>query len=842
MKRLMFALAAAAGVALGAYAEVAELIPTQNKDYEPAPVSFEAAEYGVPAELPGVYDLDFAEYGDPTESQVKVWYTAAEENPTEVRAYEGATKPADAGDNFLHVETDAKPLFRTFANALGIGKELGAQYVALDKVAVDTWVKFTAWDSEPAFAADDDAGATKFALWLQTSEDETQTNLFVKCGSIDQSWDTTPITVALDVSDIDVTAWHHVVVKTILDKTMGYYGLGCFTIKIDGAEVAAVSADYDKVFPDGYDEFLNAENKKLADAYKLFPSMVAYNEPAAETLFGVGFQGTGDIDLLSIANYEDPEVEVSLTFKDVTGLKVVKVEKKDGDEVQGPPYMVAPGTTVKVTYAADGNYILSKDTVEYTIEAETVIDPAKDVEVKAATAKIGTALYLTLNEAYVDAADGATITLLANCAGNGITIKKNLTIDFGGFTYTVDADPLAGSAGTQSQAFQLMDDYSVTFKNGTIASTKAKMLIQNYADLTLDGMTLDGTGLLEAHSAKTGDVVPNYTLSCSSGAIELKGGTVVKARSAEHFAMDTYQSAKHEKPTVTVNGATFNGNVELTGGNLVLNTGSFEEGFGLVAGTGIEQGTVTKADGFEADAPAGYKWDAEGKLVKIEYATLTIEQVANCTIVVSNDTEEVVTGAKFDKDVKVELTVYRTPAEGYELDDCDPVEKITMSEDVTVTAAVKETQEEAVKPGEPVGLGNPGSMTREEAEAAAAKLPIVIEQEDLDAGLTKDAVTVKVELNDGAYQAVLEPKTAPIVDDSVALEVTTENFGATVKNPVPGVYYGFVATDTLGTAFEAVGEYVRATSSDTTLKLTAPKGEGNACFYKLNAALRDPTK
>ena len=398
MKRLMFALAAAAGVALGAYAEVAELIPTMSMEtYEPAPVSFEKAEYGVPAELPGAYDLDNAEFDSPADS--KVWYTAAEENPTEVRAYEGATKPTGADDNFLHVETDAKPLFRTFANAAGIGKELGTQYVALDKVAVDTWVKFTAWDSEPAFAADDDAGATKFALWLQTSEDETQTNLFVKCGSIDQSWDTTPITVALDVSDIDVTAWHHVVVKTILDKTMGYYGLGCFTIKIDGAEVAAVSADYDKVFPDGYDDFLNTKNKDLAAACKLFPSMVAYNEPAAETLFGVGFQGTGDIDLLSIANYEDPVDVVEFSFKEVEGLKVAEVKTEDGTVLEAP-YMVAPSTKVIVTYAAEEGYTINPTTVEYTIDAETVIDPTERVEVT----KLPTATVITIADVNHEAA------------------------------------------------------------------------------------------------------------------------------------------------------------------------------------------------------------------------------------------------------------------------------------------------------------------------------------------------------------------------------------------------------------------------------------------------------
>jgi hypothetical protein len=75
----------------------------------------------------------------------------------------------------------------------------------------------------------------------------------------------------------------------------------------------------------------------------------------------------------------------------------------------------------------------------------------------------------------------------------------------------------------------------------------------------------------------------------------------------------------------------------------------------------------------------------------IDYATLTITPVANCTIVVSNATGEVATGAKFDKADNVQLTVYRTPAEGYELDGCATTENITMDQDQTVTAAVKQS-------------------------------------------------------------------------------------------------------------------------------------------------------
>ncbi|MBR0414942.1 MAG: hypothetical protein IJI67_07725, partial [Clostridia bacterium] len=103
-----------------------------------------------------------------------------------------------------------------------------------------------------------------------------------------------------------------------------------------------------------------------------------------------------------------------------------------------------------------------------------------------------------------------TVRLLADCAGNGYSIASgsNLIIDFNSKTYTVDAEPLAGSTGTKTQAFQLLKNSTVIFKNGTLYSEVAKMLVQNYSDLTLEGMKL---------TLENPNYYPSYTLSNNNG-------------------------------------------------------------------------------------------------------------------------------------------------------------------------------------------------------------------------------------------------------------------------------------------------------------------------------------
>ena len=148
-----------------------------------------------------------------------------------------------------------------------------------------------------------------------------------------------------------------------------------------------------------------------------------------------------------------------------------------------------------------------------------------------------------------------------------------------------------------------------------------------------------------------------------------------------------------------------------------------------------------------------------------------------------------------------------------------------------------------IEPGQSIGLGNPGTMTLEQAQAEAAKLPIVLTAEDKAAGLTTESLCVKAVMVGGAFQAVVDvkPELAPAVDATAEtpIEVGAENFSATVKNPVKGLYYYFTASATVDGTYAPAGDAVRA--GDAGVTLTAPKG-GAASFYKLNAAVRPPVK
>lgn len=177
-------------------------------------------------------------------------------------------------------------------------------------------------------------------------------------------------------------------------------------------------------------------------------------------------------------------------------------------------------------------------------------------------AKIGNKTYETLEAAFADVPDGTqtTITLLRDASGNGIQVAgtKNITFDLGGFTYTIDGETV-GSTGTATNGFQLSKGANVTIKNGTITSAKAKILIQNYSNLTLQDVLLDGTQL--------NDAAP-YTLSLNCGKIQITGNTSILAKPNGGVAFDLYYwadggYAEGVQVTVDTTG-TISGPIELT--------------------------------------------------------------------------------------------------------------------------------------------------------------------------------------------------------------------------------------------------------------------------------------
>ena len=230
-------------------------------------------------------------------------------------------------------------------------------------------------------------------------------------------------------------------------------------------------------------------------------------------------------------------------------------------------------------------------------------------------AETGGVKYETLAEAVAAAEPGATVKLLDNASGAGVVVNKSVTIDFGGFTYTLTEG--VGSAGTPSNGLQLLAGNSVVLTNGTLkvadsAREKFYILVQNYANLTVSGMTLDGTNL-DKWSATDGD---SYALSINSGNVSISGSYIqANDEGALAYAFDVCQYATYPAPAVTVSGGTFVGNVDtgsIGGGSLTITGGTFTddvsayvaEGYELFGGsvrketlvTPLTGGTVTRED------------------------------------------------------------------------------------------------------------------------------------------------------------------------------------------------------------------------------------------------------
>ena len=261
------------------------------------------------------------------------------------------------------------------------------------------------------------------------------------------------------------------------------------------------------------------------------------------------------------------------------GTKIVVADGATGLTVNGKAvsddqtYIVPKTEPAKPSSGSSGGYSHS-----HSYDANTHKCPC-GAFAPAVVATIGnTNGYLTLKEAVAAVEDGGTIKLIKDAVGSSIgTYKtpkqadangdpqiaaKGFTIDFGGHTYTIN-NPASGSEGYESQGIHLERTNSiipnVTFLNGKIAvdakNGKAiTMLVQNYCNLTLIDMVVDGSNLSDAYYKIDNKLVPgpNYTLSNNSkdGAKTLIQNTEILARSGEnHVAFDS-----DKKSDVTVKG------------------------------------------------------------------------------------------------------------------------------------------------------------------------------------------------------------------------------------------------------------------------------------------------
>ena len=198
-------------------------------------------------------------------------------------------------------------------------------------------------------------------------------------------------------------------------------------------------------------------------------------------------------------------------------------------------------------------------------------------------ARIGTTGYASLQKAIAEVGDGQTITLLKdipNAVGISVAEGKNFTVDFAGHTYTL-VGPGAGSNGTETNGFQLLEDSTIIFKNGTIRIAEngngIKRIIQNYANLTLEDMKI---------YAEHQQPDENYPLSFNNGNIVFKGNTSVYTTKDDTIAFDVCKFSSYpsaivtfdEDYTGTINGVILYDSADAATHKLIINgNGTFGE-------------------------------------------------------------------------------------------------------------------------------------------------------------------------------------------------------------------------------------------------------------------------
>ncbi len=242
--------------------------------------------------------------------------------------------------------------------------------------------------------------------------------------------------------------------------------------------------------------------------------------------------------------------------------------------------------------------------------------------------------YDSLAAAVTAAQNGDTITLLKSTEGSGVQVigssERTLTIDLNNCVYTI-INPTVGSPDTETNGFQLLKGSTVTIKNGTIkpGTDAAKILFQNYCNLTLDNVTVDCTGS-----------ECQYVSSNNCGNVVIRDSKLIAAEGQAAFDVYYWPSNGYkEGVTVTVEGdSVITGRIEygsdgtdagkediaekaklnITGGTFTGSLSTYELG-NNEASINVTGGTFKTADGTEWDmreyVQPGMKQDENGKVV-----------------------------------------------------------------------------------------------------------------------------------------------------------------------------------------------------------------------------------
>lgn len=257
----------------------------------------------------------------------------------------------------------------------------------------------------------------------------------------------------------------------------------------------------------------------------------------------------------------DPEPETpSVSYVTVT-LTTAEGESTTASVVQGSTYTFtapasAPEGKVFLSWSNGNTEYSAGDTLKINADMTFTANFINDTTYARFNGTEYETLTAALDAVKAAGTSPATVELLRDVTdGEGYSFADgsfNVTIDLRGNTYSF-FEPSVGSSGTETQGFQIKRDNTVTIKNGTlnIAETTGdegifKMVIQNYSNLTLDNVVVDGSNLIDEGLM--------YTLSNNFGDTVLKNNTKIIAVTDADVAFDVwYWPENSYEEGVTVN-------------------------------------------------------------------------------------------------------------------------------------------------------------------------------------------------------------------------------------------------------------------------------------------------
>ena len=346
----------------------------------------------------------------------------------------GSGAPAD--DQHLVVKS-------TFGNTLTRKiKSSGAQDIN-DGLYFDSTVKFTAFDQDPtniaAIATEFADSETKIAVWVQTSEDESATNLYVRAGRLSRvNGELTVSSETYKCNTIrNVDAWHRLTIKAISDLYSSVETVPGFIVYLDGAPCGRDDAHDDAGVEPGK---LNPIYEQWIGPNSIFPSLVQGRDGMA--LSSATFDGQGELDDIVFTEKaplfaKDTEiVTVAWTPGEVTGLTIAGVAQDAATLEAGHTNLIFVGSSTDpmevavtgVTYAED------KCGVSSTNFSFTASGVTETIVAHSAAVSLDGVGYDTVADAVAHMAQGSSSVLkLFNTTAN-----DELDLSDTGFDVTLD--------------------------------------------------------------------------------------------------------------------------------------------------------------------------------------------------------------------------------------------------------------------------------------------------------------------------------------------------------------------------------------------------------------------